>query len=473
MSPPVTTYFFDEMAAAEATFNPAPPATNLRAAYLFTEGTGTVVGDSGPNALHGHLPVGASASNDTDFTNAPTWSSSPAWHPGWLTFNGDGGIALPAHVFTGEDVTVYALVQPTQTQVPHNKAILGWAGTASNGLYFGLLSLDGTPGCMEDIVSPIYAAVCPWYSGWDIVTFVFKKGLIGANAGKVYLNGVDKSGWFGIDATPTDAAFAQAGPQNFVWGGSWYPIFSGFFGALAALAVYDGADNPATVASTTAWFQNLAGVRGIPLNAVHTYDPAQDLVIVLGDSIAIGYKSGAPLGAPAGTPAYPVQYYSLIRAGLATPMQWTIRAIGGLKTTQVKAIFDNVVAPQLAGRTGRAVVLLQTGHNDSFADTSELQALCTDMLGAGVTDVIVETGLPSGNILGLDETARKAWNTFIKGTLAGTHIGVADSGSDATIGPGWSSGLLPYYPDGTHPSASCDAIRAPYFLGALNAKGYT
>lgn len=469
----LTTTYMDELLATLASWSPSPPAANLRAAYLLDAGAGTTIADSGPHGLNGHIPIGNSTGGDSPVNYPGGYANSPTWTADGMSFDGTDGLAFPAGLFPAGDTTVYALLTPTVGTGPYPLCVLGWSGTVSNGAYFGLSGLSGQPACFEDIVTPFYGSPQPWYSGTAVVAFTYHAGGSSTTGGKVYLNGRDISGWLGQDPTPTDAAFAQAGPQNYAWGGCWYGAFNGYKGRAHALLKYDGQDSPATVLNTSAWLAALAMVRGLTVAPVTVPPLATRLIVIIGDSLAADYAPNGPFGSPKGGAALPTRFQQTWSAGVSGSYTWANFGVGGLTTTQVRAVAAAVLPGLLSARAAKTLVAVQTGHNESFGDTATLDALVGDLFSYGASDVIVETGLPSNNITGPAETARQTWNTHIRSALAGTHVAVADSGGDATIGPAWSSALAPYYPDGTHASAACDVIRGGYFLGAAQSKGYT
>jgi len=218
-----------------------PQYDNLAALYLFDDGPGTQLTDSGPNGLHGTLGAAAAA---------------PSWVTEGLSFDGGDYVTLPgggALDLSGTNATVVAVVNATSD----TGFILGAyeAPGSFNGYAIGISASTGT-GDFQCYTNG---------GGWDTALNAYLVGAWYALVGVLtsgtwswYVNGNSYG-------TPVAGASITAYTGNKTVGVAPNFVSTFLTGKIGALGVWGAALSADDVASVYVNLQTIMAARGVTL----------------------------------------------------------------------------------------------------------------------------------------------------------------------------------------------------------------
>ena len=279
-----------------------------------------------------------------------------------------------------------------------------------------------------------------------------------------------------LQSTPYVAGFAISGSTTIVWkddqvANSGYPdgmsngLAGGFIGSGPVLDNNNGmCEMGAVIFYNAALSDNNRQLLTASLHqAFATVPQARNNWIIDGDSIAAGYNS---IGGNA--------YSRLAEPLLTYPIAMTNMGWYGQTLSSCQSNYSNTAAPYFV--TGANNILsIAAGSNDfinnATAATVEtsLSNYCSGAKATGFK-VLVGTILPRNDASGAQDTARQAYNTWVRGNWQTIADGIMDFDGNSNIGgaQSQSTNTTYYNADAIHPNATGHGVMANIAAAAVN-----
>lgn len=202
----------------------------------------------------------------------------------------------------------------------------------------------------------------------------------------------------------------------------------------------------------------LDGMFAIPSSVTRT-------VCFEGDSLTLGDSSSYVFG-----------FAKMAERLLTQPARVFNLSGGGNQIQNELALYSGQVGALLSRySTDNRIVLLFLGTNDLTVGARSTAQIYADIqtyagyVRASGGKIIVATLLPNSAWNGTQQTARNDLNTLIRTNWASFADGLADFGTDPTMGPQAAASNSALYPDGLHPSRVGHSYLAPIAAAAIQA----
>ena len=313
------------------------------------------------------------------------------------------------------------------------------------------------------------------------------------NEGEQIVSGAGTTTVYGLQTT-TGALFSSLiEPEN-------GPVLMGMISSLAASTIYhneqSAAFGPATAQAITGgiigsldvnstfwgdwdalafvfWSRTLSAAEFTRLKqsayaAVPISPQYNDRIIAVGDSITYGITLGSNNS-----------YVRQMSPQLKRPAQIYNAGIPSATLAQMNTNFATLTTPLIDATKRSNTLIVAAGRNDIALNadsgaaayarlvTFTSNARSAASVAGAPLKIIWSTLLPS---VSLGETDRSAFNNLARANWRGLADGLADWGSDATIGiAGANTNETCYNSDHIHPNAAGAAIMAPYAAQAVNS----